>query len=91
MASEPKRPIEELLEASAKARRAEFGTEAKMPNPMRAQLHAEIARRAHEPEPRERRSWLAMFWPQISVATALAAIVITGAALWLRKREQATG
>jgi hypothetical protein len=88
MASEPKRPIEELLEASAKARRAEFGTEAKMPNSMRAQLHAEIARRAREPEPRERRSWLAMFWPQISVVTALAAIIITGAALWLRSQKQ---
>ncbi len=44
MASEPKKPIEQMLEALAKARRAEFGDDPKMPNPMRARLHEEIAR-----------------------------------------------
>ncbi len=33
-----------MLEALAKARRAEFGDDPKMPNPMRARLHEEIAR-----------------------------------------------
>ena len=42
MPLEPKKPIDELLEASAKARRAAFGADPKMPNPMRAQLHHEI-------------------------------------------------
>ena len=36
--------MEQMLEALAKARRAEFGDDAKMPNPMRARLHEEIAR-----------------------------------------------
>ena len=63
MASEPKKPIEQMLEALAKARRAEFGDDAKMPNPMRARLHEEIARaRVAEDEKGEPRpSWITMF------------------------------
>ena len=54
MASEPKKPIEQMLEALAKARRAEFGDDAEMPNPMRARLHEEIVRVLLRPESRER-------------------------------------
>lgn len=88
MPPEPKRPIEELLEASAKARRMAFGADAKMPNPMRARLHEEVARVERGAQPRERRSWLATFWPQISIATAVAAVLLTGSVLWVaHKRE----
>ena len=66
MPPDPKKPIEELLEASAKARRAEFGADPKMPNPMRARLHDEIARLGREDQQPERRSWLSLFWPQVS-------------------------
>lgn len=84
MPPEPKKPIEELLEASAKVRRAEFGADPTMPNPMRARLHDEVARLEREERPRERRSWLALFWPQISVA---AAVLVTASALWLGYRS----
>jgi len=59
MASEPKKPIEEMLEALAKARRAEFGDDPKMPNPMRARLHEEIARAgaAEDEKVESRGSW----------------------------------
>jgi len=50
MPLEPKKPIDELLEASAKARRAAFGADPKMPNPMRTQLHHEISRLARKDE-----------------------------------------
>jgi len=50
MSLEPKKPIEELLEATARARRAQFGADPTMPNPMRAQLHHEIERLSRTPE-----------------------------------------
>ena len=50
MPLEPKKPIDELLEASAKARRAAFGADPKMPNPMRTQLHHEISRLTQKDE-----------------------------------------
>ena len=73
MPDEPKKPIEDLLQASAKARRAEFGSDPKMPNPMRAQLHDEIRRMAREDEPKPRRSWnwFAISWPVGTVAAAV--------------------
>jgi hypothetical protein len=73
MPDEPKKPIEELLRASAKARRAEFGSDPKMPNPMRAQLHDEIRRMAREDEPKPRRrwNWFAISWPVGTVAAAV--------------------
>ena len=40
----------EILEASAKARRAAFGADPKMPNPMRTQLHHEISRLTQKDE-----------------------------------------
>ena len=77
MPDEPKKTIEELLQASAKARRAEFGPDPKMPNPMRAQLHDEIRRMAREDEPKPRRSWnwFAISWP---VGTVAAAVLVVG-------------
>src|SRR4051812_27001055 len=84
MPPEQKRPIEELLEASARKRRAEFGAEPQMPNPMRARLHEEIARLNRADEPKPRRSWLAIFWPQLSIATAVAAVLLTTAVVWKR-------
>ena len=92
MPSEPKKPIEQMLEALAKARRAQFGDDAKMPNPMRARLHEEIARtRAAEDENIEaRESWLTRFWPRLTVAAALATlIVLVPAILWNRSHPLA--
>jgi hypothetical protein len=84
MPSEPKKPIEQMLEAMAKARRAEFGDDPKMPNPMRARLHEEIARTgADEDEGIESRaSWLRMFWPRVTVAAALATLIVLVPAIW---------
>jgi hypothetical protein len=84
MASDPKKPIEQMLEALAKARRAEFGNDPKMPNPMRARLHEEIARAgAGEDENVESRtSWLTMFWPRVTVAAALATLIVLVPAIW---------
>src|SRR6476646_10055167 len=84
MPSEPKKPIEQMLEALAKARRAQFGDDPKMPNPMRARLHDEIARAgASEREEGESRlSWLTMFWPRVTVAAALATLIVLVPAIW---------
>ncbi len=73
MPDESKKSIEELLQASAKARRAEFGSDPEMPNPMRARLHDEIARVARENEPKAPRSWnwFAISWPIGTVAAAV--------------------
>ena len=90
MAPEPKKPIEEMLEASARARRAEFGGDPKMPNPMRAQLRDEIARLNRSAQLPER-SWLARFWPQLSLATAVVAVLIAGAIFWSRTQTKMDG
>lgn len=73
MPDEPRKPIEELLQASARARRAEFGSDPKMPNPMRVRLHDEVARMAREDEPKPRRNWnwFAISWPIGTIAAAL--------------------
>jgi hypothetical protein len=90
MPPEPRKPIEELLDASAQARRAEFGADPKMPNPMRARLHDEIARVARENEPETRSRWLGMWWPRIAIGAAMAALVIGAPVLWWQSRH-ATG
>ena len=84
MASEPKKPMEQMLEALAKARRAEFGDDPKMPNPMRARLHEEIARAesAEQEKGESRLSWLMMFWPRVTVAAALATLIVLVPAIW---------
>src|SRR5258708_3085550 len=84
MPSEPKKPIEEMLEALAKARRAEFVDDPKMPNPMRARLHEEIARAgAAEDEKVESRTlWVTRFWPRVTVAAALATLIVLIPAIW---------
>jgi hypothetical protein len=84
MASEPKKPIEQMLEALAKARRAEFGDDPKMPNPMRARLHEEIGRAgaAEDEKVQSRGSWLTMFWPRVTVAAALATLIVLVPAIW---------
>jgi hypothetical protein len=84
MPSEPKKPIEQMLEALAKARRAEFGDDPKMPNPMRARLHEEIARSgaADDEKIESRGSWLTMFWPRVTVAAALATFIVLVPAIW---------
>ena len=87
MPPEPKRSIEELLKTSAEARRAAFGPEPEMPNPMRARLHEEIVRQNRVAEPATRPSWLARFWPQISVVTAMAVLLITGSLVWLKSNS----
>src|SRR5207248_11628135 len=84
MSSEPKKPVEQMLEALAKARRAEFGDKPKMPNPMRARRHEEIARvGATEEENVELRpSWVTMVWPRVTVAAALATLLVLVPANW---------
>jgi hypothetical protein len=84
MPSEPKKPIEQMLEALAKARRAEFGDDPKMPNPMRARLHDEIARAgaAEDEKVESRGSWVTRFWPRVTVAAALATLIVLVPAIW---------
>ena len=84
MASEPKNPIEQMLEALAKARRAQFGDDPKMPNPMRARLHEEIARAgaADDEKAESRASWVTRFWPRVTVAAALATLIVLVPAIW---------
>jgi hypothetical protein len=84
MPSEPKKPVEQMLEALAKARRAQFGDDPKMPNPMRARLHEEIARAgaAEDEKMVSRASWLTIFWPRVTVAAALATLIVLVPAIW---------
>jgi hypothetical protein len=84
MPSEPKKPIEQMLEALAKTRRAQFGDDPKMPNPMRARLHEEIAQvgAAEEESVESRPSWITMFWPRVTVAAALATLLVLVPAIW---------
>src|SRR5262249_1118960 len=92
MASEPNKPIEQMLEALAKARRAQFGNDPKMPNPMRARLHEEIARAgAQEEEAKLRPSWLTMFWPRVTVAAALATLLVLVPAIWWNQSHPIAG
>jgi hypothetical protein len=89
MGSEPKKPIEQMLEVLAKARRAEFGGDPQMPNPMRARLHEEIARAgaADEENVELRESWLTRFWPRVTVAAALATLIVLVPAIWWNQKR----
>ncbi|MFL6501741.1 MAG: hypothetical protein ACJ8LL_13610 [Candidatus Udaeobacter sp.] len=90
MASEPKKPMEQMLEALAKARRAQFGDDPKMPNPMRTRLYEEIARvgAADDEESESRPSWITMFWPRLTVAAALATLIVLVPAIWWNQSHQ---
>ncbi|PYM02123.1 MAG: hypothetical protein DMF19_04205 [Verrucomicrobia bacterium] len=91
MPLEPKKPIEELLETSAGARRAEFGADPKMPNPMRAQLHHEIARLARRDERKSRRRSFVLSWPGFVTATALTLVLVSASAIWWWREHQSAG
>jgi hypothetical protein len=93
MASEPKKPIEQMLEALAKARRAQFGKDPKMPNPMRVRLHEEIARAgaADDEQVESRPSWITMFWPRLTVAAALATLIVLVPAIWWNRTHPLAG
>ena len=93
MASEPKKPIAQMLEALAKARRAQFGNDPKMPNPMRARLHEEIGRAQATQEEKgdSRPSWIAMFWPRLTVAAALATLIVLVPAIWWNQSHPIAG
>jgi hypothetical protein len=91
MPLEPKKPIEELLETSAKARRAAFGTDPKMPNPMRTQLHNEISRLARKDECESRWRAFGISWPRLMTGTALALILVSASAIWWWRGHQSGG
>jgi len=85
--------MEQMLEALAKARRAEFGDDPKMPNPMRARLHEEIARvgAADDEQVESRPSWITMFWPRLTVAAALATLIVLVPAIWWNRTHPLAG
>ena len=82
-----------MLEALAKARRAQFGDDPKMPNPMRARLHEEIARAgvAEDEKDEPRPSWITMFWPRVTVAAALATLLVLVPAIWWNQSHPVAG
>ena len=91
MDPEPKRPIEKMLESSAEARRAAFGRAPTMPNPVRAQLHDEIARLERTKESGSGVSWFQLFWPRLGVAAALATVLVVGSSIWWRRSHDSSG
>jgi hypothetical protein len=61
-----------------------------MPNPMRARLHEEIARAGAEDENVEsRESWVTRFWPRVTVAAALATLIVLVPAIWWNQSHPA--
>src|SRR5881394_1025728 len=91
MPLEPKKPIDELLETSAKARRTAFGADPKMPNPMRAQLHHEITRLARKDECESRWRAFGHSWPRLMTATALALVLVSASAIWWWREHESAG
>jgi len=91
MPLEPKKPIDELLEASAKARRAAFGADPKMPNPMRTQLHHEISRLGRKDECESRWRAFGISWPRRMTAAALALILASASAIWWWREHHSAG
>jgi hypothetical protein len=75
---EPEQPIEEMLKASARNRRAEFGPDPSLPNPMRVRLHDEIAALGRSAE----RPRFHFAWPRLALATAAAVLLIGLPVLW---------
>ena len=91
MPLEPKKPIDELLEASATARRAAFGADPKMPDPMRTQLHHEISRLTRKDECESRWRAFGISWPRLMTATALALVLVSASAIWWWRGHQSGG
>lgn len=91
MSLEPKKPIEDLLEATARARRAQFGADPKMPNPMREQLHHEIARLARSIEEQRSGHFFGIPWPRLALGTAFALILVSVSGLWWWHERQIGG
>lgn len=88
MPPEPKKKIEELLEASAQKRRAEFGRDPAMPNPMRVRLHEEIAAITGNRELVPRARPFGLSWPRLILGAAFACLVVGGGSLlWLTQRQ----
>jgi hypothetical protein len=77
---EPDQPMDELLKASARKRRAEFGSDPSMPNPMRVRLHEEITSVNREKEWPSRRFGFA--WPRFALAAATAILIVGLPILW---------
>ena len=82
-----------MLEALAKARREQFGDDAKKPNPMRARLHDEIAQAGmtEDDNVESRPSWITMFWPRLTVAAALATLLVLAPTIWWNQSHPSTG
>lgn len=87
MPSEPKKSIEELLEASARARRVDFGGDPKMPNPMRARLQDEVAQKSRSRERRAGPPWFVLSWPRLAVGAAFASLVAATAVTWWQTHQ----
>ena len=69
--------MEKLLEESAKARRAAFGAEPSLPNPMRARLHEEISRTALEKaESGESPAGFFQWWPRLALVAAVVLLAV---------------
>lgn len=85
MAAEDEKKIDFMLRASAAARRAQLGVDAPMPEPMRTQLHAELARAGRLA--REEREFAWRWWlPRLALAAAVVAIASVG--VLMRNDEQ---
>ncbi|MBI2929988.1 MAG: hypothetical protein HYY24_30390 [Verrucomicrobia bacterium] len=85
MSEEPKKPIEQELEACARRRRLEAGAPLELHSATRRMLQAEIARTYGPPakarDPRQ--SWLSGLWPRLALAgPAFAALVVVGVIWW---------
>src|SRR5437773_3168303 len=91
MPLEPKKPIDELLETSAKARRTAFGADPKMPNPKRTQLHHEISRLARKDACESRWRAFGISWPRLTTATALVLVLVSASAIWWWREHQSAG
>lgn len=86
MPPEPKKPVEKLLEASAKTRREAFGADPMMPNPMRARLHDEIARQNRAEAAASRSASPFAWWPRLVIGAAVA-LVIGAPLIWWKAHQ----